>query len=255
MSSPRPEVTLNAPRAPSQAQSITSYDALAAEYDSVEHRTTRELERLSGFGLEASGLLGRLGPNPLMVELGSGTGALSREIAAARPGGCLLLSDPAPRMLRRAEDAVAAAKGGLARIALRGSAEEILARLLSPPTAILAGLADPYISESLLVALRRACAHQTVVFCSLPSRRWAEVERGQRLGIASDQTRFRTREGYSLYSRSLCLDTKELRKLFADGGFEVLASGTERARGTGWEAASPEVGWVAAQPRLGAAPA
>ncbi len=253
MTSPRPiAAPASALRTPSQAQSIASYDALAVEYDGVEHRTTRELERLSGLGLEASGLFGRLGPDPLMVEVGSGTGALSREIAAAKPGGCLLLSDPAPRMLRRAEDAVAAADGVLAAIALRGPAVEILDRLVSRPAAILAGLADPYLSESLVVALRRACAPQTLVFCSVPSRRWAEVERGQRLGIAPDQTRFRTREGDAVYSRSLCLDSKELVELFAAGGFEVLADGSERAGAVGWDPA-PEVAWVAVRPRLRAA--
>ena len=236
-----------------EARSIATYDALAAEYDSAEHRATRELERLSGLALVAAGILERLGPDPTLVELGSGTGALSRRIAVAAAGGCLLLSDPAPRMLRRAESAVAGL-GGAAKVALRGSAVEILGRLASPPSAIFAGLADPYLGDPLLAALRRACGPETLVFCSVPSRRWAVVERGRRLGIALDQTRFRTQEGGELYSRSLCLDAEELAGLFLVGGFEIRGGGSEPAASPDQDGA-PEVAWVAARPRLAPAPA
>lgn len=228
-------------------ETVDCYNSLAAEYDSVEHRTTRELERLSGLSLIECSLFQSVGREPFVVELGCGTGALSREIAREQRGGCLLLTDPAPRMLSRAGSAVATSNSDLAAISLCGSAEDALARLTSPPDAIIAGLADPYLSNALLKSLLGTCAPHTLIFFSVPSQRWARIEREQRLGVPLDRTRFRTCDGRILFSRSVALDPDDLAGLFTDSGIEVLDHGA-RQSGESEHQSAPEVSWVMGRP-------
>jgi SAM-dependent methyltransferase len=237
---------------PSARETIDCYDLLAAEYDSADHGTTRELERLSGLALGDSLLFKKMRQDPVVLELGSGTGALSCRITREQRGGCLLLSDPAPRMLRRATRAAATEDAAITTTSLCGSAEEILARLMSPPDAILGGLSDPYLSEALLKSLLGTCAPDTLVFFSVPSRRWARVEREQRLGVPLDRTRFRTNSGRTLFSRSLALDPNDLASLFRTSGIDVLEHGSKRSEDSDLHS-PPEVSWVLGRPLLAAA--
>jgi SAM-dependent methyltransferase len=234
---------------PSATETIDCYNLLAEEYDSDEHWTTRELERLSGLGLANSSLFQKLQRDSLVVELGCGTGALSRQIAQAQDGGTLLLSDPAPQMLSQAANAVGLAGGSASVVTIRAAADELLARLTSPPDAIVAGLADPYLTDGLLKNLLGTCAPHTLIFVSVPSQRWAEVERKQRLQVPVGCTRFRMGNGTILYSRSMACDPGQLASRFTNRGLEVLDGGAVQADWVHLPVA-PEVSWVLGRPLL-----
>lgn len=238
-----------------QIDTVAAYDAIASEYDQPWHRTTRELERLSASALRSAPLEETLSrPNPLVVELGCGTGAFSAELSERMSGGRLLLSDPAGCMLRRATSRLAATDAGISNVALQASAARVLSQLASPPALIAAGLADPFLSQSLLRTALRVADRETRVLVTVPTRRWAAVERRERLGIPIDQTRFRTITGGAVYSRSLALDANDLAELFASSGFAVVAHGAVAADPGEWSPA-PEVAWTLGRPIVAAAPA
>lgn len=240
----------------SDQETIAAYERLAREYDHSEHRTTRELERLSVAALDAAGLRETFANRePKIVELGCGSGALSAQVFQQVYRGFLMLTDPAPRMLARAIERIAdpEAESALATMQVVGSAMEIIERLAAPPDAILAGLADPYLSPLLVRAIARKAGSETLVFVTLPSLAWAAPERGERLRIPIDRTRFRTKEGGVVHARSLALDAPELIKLFEAGGMRVLAEGSLRSEDRSFEP-RPEISWVLAKPRLAAMP-
>jgi precorrin-6B methylase 2 len=255
VSHPRVQETSSAGPTDPQIDTVAAYEAIAGEYDQPWHRTTRELERLSALALRSAPLDGVLSrPNPLVVELGCGTGAFSVELVKRMSGGQILLSDPAEGMLRRAMNRLAATDAGVANIALRAPAASVLSQLVSPPALIAAGLADPFLSQPLLRTALRAADPETRVVVTVPTHRWAMVERGKRLGIPIDQTRFRTVTGGAVRSRSLSLDANDLVELFASSGFAVIAHGTITADPGEWSPA-PEVAWTIGRPIIAAAPA
>lgn len=238
------------------AASIVAYNSIADEYDEPEHRTTRELERLSRAALRKApidDLLRR--PDLSVLELGCGTGALTVELAKCLRESQLVITDPAARMLRRAwrrlNDGSPQGKRKTKIFSLTASAAEILPKLVVPPDLIAAGLADPYISESLLREVIRASHRDTWMFVTLPTRRWAIEERQGRLRIPLTQTRFRTKQGEAVFSRSLALEADELSELFATNGFDVAAYGAIATEASGWDP-QPEVAWAISRPILAA---
>jgi SAM-dependent methyltransferase len=231
---------------------LAAYGTIAEEYDQPWHRTTRELERLSAIALREAPLDGVfVEPKPLVVELGCGTGAFSIGLSARMGMGQLLLSDPVAAMVSRAQSRLAAAGSAVSTVAFRATAAEILARLESPPALIAAGLADPYLSPSLLRLAMRVADRTTHMLVTVPTRGWAAVERGERLRIPIDRTRFNTIAGGAVHSRSLTLDADDLAELFAANGFAVTAHGTVATDSEGWVAA-PEISWALARPVVAA---
>lgn len=247
-----------ATRARSSDDSIAAYDAIAEEYDSPQHRTTGELGRLSRRAVcEApiEDVFSR--SNALIVELGCGTGAFTAELVRRMHGGQLLITDPSMRMLRRAVRHLAdgtAETGAISSLALCASAAETLPRLAVAPDLIAAGLADPYLSDSLFRDARRCSTAFTRVLVTVPTRRWAIAERQGRLRIPLDQTRFRTRKGHTVHSRSLTLDPDELASSFSANGFQVVAHGAIEANAGDWNP-RPEIAWALGRPTVATAPA
>jgi SAM-dependent methyltransferase len=234
-------------------ESVAAYDAIAEEYDSPQHRTTGELGRLSRLALQAAPLDDVFdGADPLVVELGCGTGAFTAALAERMRGGRLLITDPAARMLRLAVRQLAPgprAGRRIASFALRASAAEILPIIATPPDLIVASLADPYLSESLFHDARLAGNRGTRMLVTVPSRRWAIEERRDRLRIPLDRTRFRTEGGNTVHSRSLALDPDELAGHFATAGFEAIAHGAIATDAPSWSP-RPEVSWALGRPLL-----
>ncbi len=233
---------------------LAAYYAIAEEYDQPWHRTTRELERLSAIALHEAPLDDILAdPKPLVVELGCGTGAFSVELSARMRTGQLLLSDPVAAMVSRAQSRLAAAGSAVSTVAFRATAAEILARLESPPALIAAGLADPYLSPSLLRLGMRVADLATHMLVTVPTRGWAAVERGERLRIPIDRTRFNTVAGGAVHSRSLTFDADDLAEFFTGNGFAVVAHGTVATDCGGWDPV-PEISWALARPVVAAVP-
>jgi tRNA (cmo5U34)-methyltransferase len=76
------------------------FDRQAAGYDAQRRRLIPPFDAFYGTAVEAIGLLG--GPPKRVLDLGAGTGLLSRAVAAAYPDTALTLVDAAPAMLERA---------------------------------------------------------------------------------------------------------------------------------------------------------
>lgn len=233
--------------APSEVESIAAYESLAAEYDSPAHETTRLLERASSVALERSGVLGALGVgSPRTVELGTGTGALTAALLKAQRTGRLLVSDPAPGMLRSALVKLEPISGGVALEPLFATAAETLMGLTGTPDLLVAGLCDPYLCPELLMLAKETSDPGTQMFVTVPGSVWAAGERSSRLGLPVDQTRFRLANGSKVHSKSTAFDEAELVTLFEGAELKPVRHGTVRIPFSG-QRPTPEVAWCLAQ--------
>ncbi len=185
-----------------------------------------------------------------MLEVGAGTGVLTEALLRSMRDGYLVFSDPARGMVARATERLAGIGKSSPAVPMIAGASEMATKVGFSPDVIAAGLADPYLSHSLLQALARVGGRDTRVFVTVPSRRWAVAER-QRLGVPIDRTRFRTAAGDEVFSRSLVLDASELRDLFEQSGLRRVESGTIAAED--WIGdPQPEIAWAVGQPMLAA---
>lgn len=226
-----------------------AYEALAHEYDDASHETTRELERLSALGLWRSGtaeILRRT--DGLVVELGVGTGALTKEYLGSCFGGEALLTDASPGMLSVArENLSGATPNGSIEFQVADVNEALVA--VSEPAAIVSGLGDPYLSEGVLREMVRASHRRTAIFISIPTYTWAKRERRERLEIPIEMTRFRSRSGAVHLSRSIVLDPEDLSVMARRAGIRVRAAGA--AYSDTWRGENPPgVTWLLGSPAL-----
>jgi tRNA (cmo5U34)-methyltransferase len=76
------------------------FDAYAADYDAARRRLVPRFDAFYGAAARCSHLARR--PVTRVLDLGAGTGILSRAVAAAHPGAHLTLLDAAPAMLAQA---------------------------------------------------------------------------------------------------------------------------------------------------------
>jgi SAM-dependent methyltransferase len=219
---------------------------LAAEYDRAEHLTTRILEMLCRRALHAACRQAGLTRSPQdnverILEVGSGTGALTEALRDAWPSAEILATDPSVNMLAVLERKLGDVSGLLTTAVAEATGVGEVCRFA--PDLIAAGLADPYLDTEAANALRELGSTDTRLFVAVPSHRWARRERTERLGIAIDTTRFRLRGGRPVYTRSLTYDEDGLEALLVASGFALEARGTERSKAI-WS--QPEVSWVLA---------
>jgi tRNA (cmo5U34)-methyltransferase len=80
------------------------FDEQAAGYDAVRRRLIPPYDDFYGTAIEAVGLVPR--PPRRILDLGAGTGLLSRRVADAYPQADLVLLDGAPAMLEQAREAL-----------------------------------------------------------------------------------------------------------------------------------------------------
>jgi tRNA (cmo5U34)-methyltransferase len=76
------------------------FDRHAADYDAPRRRLIPPFDAFYGTAIEALDLLG--GPPKRILDLGAGTGLLSRKVAEAQPQAQLTLLDGSPNMLEQA---------------------------------------------------------------------------------------------------------------------------------------------------------
>jgi tRNA (cmo5U34)-methyltransferase len=82
----------------------TMFDAQAATYEGERRLLIPPFDEFYGTAVDALALARR--PLRRVLDLGAGTGLLSRRVRAAHPGARLTLVDGAPRMLAEARDAL-----------------------------------------------------------------------------------------------------------------------------------------------------
>ena len=225
---------------------VTSgYGALAAEYDSAEHATTRVLEALSADGLrraEASGLGSARVDN--VLEVGAGTGALTAVLLESWPRANVIATDASAEMLHVLASKLSRDDVGRVTFAV-SDAKSATGLRVAPRSLVAAGLADPYLNLPMLRTLRQACDETTRLFVSVPSHRWARRERLKRLGVSISTTRFRTRDGAVVFVPSSTYDEDGLGMLLARADFYPVTVGVETSDAL-WSC--PEVCWAVAEP-------
>jgi tRNA (cmo5U34)-methyltransferase len=80
------------------------FQAYASDYEAARRRLVPGYDAFYGAAVEAVGMLGR--PPGTVLDLGAGTGLLSRRVLEAHPAAQLTLLDAAPAMLAEAEKAL-----------------------------------------------------------------------------------------------------------------------------------------------------
>jgi SAM-dependent methyltransferase len=229
--------------APSQADTIAAYARLAPEYDDAGHSTTRALERLSAEAFRrAAPLTHARTAQPTLLELGAGTGALTREVLAADGWSQLIATDPAPAMCARLQTLLGARTCVEAHVL---DAAGALGAFGARADVVLAGLADPFLTPDTLDAAHASVRTGGVLFVTVPSHNWAAREREGRLGISVDRTRFLLRDGTPLEAASWSYDDPELLELILDAGFRSIGAGTCTAE-LPLHDARPELAWALA---------
>ena len=218
---------------------IATYDRLAAEYDQVAHETTRGLEIASVESLSKA--LRLVARRTHILELGCGTGVATEALSSVAGVRRIVATDPSQRMLEQA-----AIRLGNIRPSLISWVNATAATALShysDVNLVVASLADPYLDGNIVQQLVTHLDQGAHAFFSVPSRRWANVERGTRLAISLDLTRFRLSDGSALYARSTTFEPDELENLFTTNGLEIVGSGFvsgSNIRGR----PRPEVSWA-----------
>lgn len=232
-----------APSLTSAAEELTiaAYDALADEYDSSCHATTRELEKLS------ISLLVRLLSNKhgdrqpgnseftYLCDIGCGTGIVPEELwSRGLTPSRLTMVDSSHRMLGHAASRIGNMVAETDFVQASVFRKDELP-CLPPGAFVTAGLADPYCKRRALLNLRQSFASQGLLFLSVPSRRWALEERSKRIHVSPNRTRFRLRNGSVVVPFSYTYTEDELRALCTEAGFRIIRSGCEMAPGAGRE--------------------
>jgi len=203
-----------------------AYELLADEYDAAEHETTRVLEDLSD-GLLLAHLPDTDSAGLRVLEIGCGTGRLMEKIVTSRrrlQSYCAV--DISPRMCELARQ----------RAGEKNLTENIHFRCTSvfhedlgkngQYNLVIAGLADPYFVRAALQNIRRVCASDTSFIFSLPESSWASRERSERLGVATNVTRFRLRTGSPVLSYSFTYPLHELAELLSSAQMDVRVAKT-----------------------------
>lgn len=238
LTDPNPQLALAGYQA-EDSLTIETYDALADEYDRATHEATRSLEHASLTGLtDAFTLIRR---HDRILELGCGTGVATSVLLSRKQVQYILSSDPSIRMLARAVRKLPSVRA--ARIAwVQMTANNALSNS-SHFDLVVGSLADPYLDDRHARILAANLADHAHAFFSVPSRRWAVVERESRLGLPVEHTRFLSSNGSPLLARSYTYEPESLCDLFTSNGLHVVGSGwasgqriTDRPR--------PEISWV-----------
>lgn len=222
-----------------QPETIATYDRLATEYDLAIHETTRSLESASIKGLGLA--LSLVSKRARILELGCGTGVATGLLSAGAGVATIIATDPSHRMLAQAAAKLSAITSRsvdwTAATASRALCDHADVDL------VVGALSDPYLDETIVPKLAERLRPGTCAFFSVPSKRWAALERGTRLGVPMDQTRFRSVEGNVLYARSLTLEPDELERLLTAHGMHAVDAGAVDGPSLS-EGPQPEVSWV-----------
>jgi SAM-dependent methyltransferase len=238
LADPAPQLALIGHR-DDDSSTIETYDALAGEYDRATHEATRSLEDASLAGLADAFTL--IHGHGRILELGCGTGVATSLLLDQKQVQYILSSDPSIKMLAHAVRKLS--NVGATRIAWAQMTADVALGDSSHFDLVVGSLADPYLDDRHARILGANLANHAHAFFSVPSRRWAVVERESRLGLPVEHTRFLSSNGSSLLARSYTYEPESLCDLFTSNGLHVVGSGWASGQRIP-DRARPEISWV-----------
>jgi hypothetical protein len=223
---PMPIIAIEAPSTIQvEAQTVSAYDALAPEYESNGHKTTRILESLSCTGLknlfQSNSIIFN---SKRILEVGCGTGVISKLILQfVRQNTELIFSDASPRMLEIAKSQTYDRRGQkflqYKQVSVLSSSDWFNSL---ESDLIVCGLGDPYFVKTALLNLRQACASSAFLAVTLPEYSWAITERTYKLKLPHNLTRFQLCSGETVYPFSFTYSESDLEELLFACGFESM---------------------------------
>lgn len=236
------------------AENLSAYDALAVEYDSIHHSTTRVLEALSNRAVceMVSRQRVDLSKSKIILELGAGTGSLTSQLLRLGVSPfALVASDLSPAMRKAALERIAREFPGKPAPAYR------VASVLSTPLStigkaevVFAGLADPYFLCEGLSNVRSVCnGPESLFIFTLPDAAWAAEERSERLKIPIERTQFRLFSGQIVSPFSFTYSLDEMDSLLRASDLQLVESRRYSELGVQTSSVAPSILAGVAKPK------
>jgi SAM-dependent methyltransferase len=196
---------------------LLAYDRLADEYDDRSHLNTRRLENASIRGFKE--LRDHFIPlrSSFILEIGCGTGALTRNILRELNITSLDAIDISERMIEVSKKKI-------------NDGHYQVFSILKPPEGFLkpkyslvfCGLADPYMVERAFRNISEIMVKEGLVFFSLPEKNFALREWRRRIGTPENRIRFRLKDKSYVESCSFTYELADLRRDLLEYRLQII---------------------------------
>jgi len=203
-----------------ESSTISAYEQVSYEYDGSEHHTTRILEDLSNKSfLKMFNNHSYIKDKDKLLEIGCGTGSLSKFILNNHPlKSDIAFFDSSISMLSILKSTKMTTKQNVSYIN-RSIFTNNSAEYQYKYNMIYCGLADPYLIKPALHNIRAFSNQNSYLFITLPGNDWALKERKDRLHLPNYKTRFKLKNGITLFPYSFTYDIDELINLLFETNF------------------------------------
>jgi len=202
---------------------LLAYDHLADEYDDFGHLNTRKLENASVRGFrELVNYFIPFGNCPIL-EIGCGTGALTKVILRELNTNNLDAIDISEKMIEVSKKKIPGLKS-------HNLVSYHIFSILKPPmkflerrySLVFCGLADPYLVERAFRNISEIMVKDGLVFFSLPERDFALKEWRRRSGTRENRITFRLRNKSYVESYSFTYELADLRHDLLQCGLQAI---------------------------------
>jgi SAM-dependent methyltransferase len=206
-------------------ENFRAYDCLASEYDEASHLTTRKLENASISGFKKLLDFFTAFKMSSILEIGCGTGALTLNILNELDVHSLHAIDISRKMIEVSKRKICKAQSQhsahFETISILMPSKELLKRRYD---LVFCGLADPYLIPIAIRNISEVLAENGLVFFSLPEKNWTEIERGKRIGIPANRTRFSLKNDTYVYCYSFTYELDSLKSILSEYGLKTKKS-------------------------------
>jgi len=189
------------------------WDALATEYYSEIHKTTRNFDKIIRHNVLK--LVKKLHANGLYFDLGGGRGLV--EELYKKDNVSIVIGDFSVPMMRTRNESFSSTS----QIQMDAFKMPFRANIFD---GVFSFLGDPYALQEVFGGVLRILKPNGFFLLTLPSKIWAENLRPF-LGVELNETRFITRDGKLVNIPSFVFGTVDLRVTLLDVGFKKVKAG------------------------------